>query len=77
MHVMGERQADIADDEGGVQRPDHGAPFPYETCLAVRLGDFITQVQAAPLRAELTSDQRKQLLDDATQIRSALAPTKG
>jgi hypothetical protein len=42
-----------------------------------RLGDFIAQVQAAQLRAELTSDQRKQLLDNATQIRSVLAPTKG
>jgi len=51
--------------------------------LAERTGEALTEsdplrtVQAAPLRAELTSDQRKQLLEDAPQIRSALAPTKG
>jgi hypothetical protein len=37
------------------------------------IGDFITQVQARPLGAQLTAAQRGRLLDLATIIRSQLA----
>ena len=39
---------------------------------SAKLGDFISQVQAAPLRAQITSSQRSRLLDLATSIRSEL-----
>lgn len=39
---------------------------------SAKLGDFISQVQAAPLRAQVTSAQRSRLLDLATSIRSEL-----
>jgi hypothetical protein len=58
--------ADLSDASAAVasKKPD---------IASAKLGDFIAQVQAAPLRAQLTSAQRSRLLDLATGIRSELA----
>lgn len=58
--------ADLSDASTAIsdKKPDNAS---------AKLGDFSTQIQAAPLRAHLSSAQRSSLLDLATSIRSALA----
>jgi hypothetical protein len=58
--------ADLSDASTAIsdKKPDNAS---------AKLGDFITQIQAAPLRAQLSSAQRSSLVDLATSIRSALA----